>query len=80
MPIQYTGETYRRASTQIVPRAMYCRMNATAIVMPATKPPPGRSCPRRSRKTAATPITGNSSPMISAGTAIMSLIVSLFLR
>ena len=40
--------------------AMYCRMKAIAMAMPAAKPPPGRSWPRRNRKSASTTITGNS--------------------
>ena len=76
MPIHRTGKTRSRNSTQTVPRAMYWRMNAAAIVTPATKPPPGRSCPRSSRKTATAPITGKSIDIMSAGIAIARLIVS----
>ena len=80
MPIQRTGKTRSRASTQTVPRAMYWRMNATAIVTPATKPPPGRSCPRSSRKAAAAPMMGKSMVIISAGIAIALLIECPFTR
>ena len=52
-------ELQMRSSTQRVPPAMYCRMKPIAIVMPATKPPPGRSWPRRSRYSANIAITGN---------------------
>ena len=49
-PIQRTGRIRRRASTQIVPRAMYCRMNATAMVTPATNPPPGQVVPAQEQE------------------------------
>ena len=48
-PIQRSGRTRRRASIHWVPPIMYCRMMAIEAVRPATKPPPGRSCPRSSR-------------------------------
>ncbi len=34
MPISRTGRSAIRSSTQRVPPAMYCRMNATASAMP----------------------------------------------
>ena len=42
MPIHRTGKMRSRDSTQTVPRAMYCRMKATAIVMPGDKSAAGQ--------------------------------------
>src|SRR5690606_25148228 len=67
--IQRTGRTRSRASTQRAPRAMYIRISATETVMPAAKPPPGRSCPRRNRCTPNSSTTGNISCTITAGIA-----------
>ncbi len=37
-PIHSTGRTRSRSSTQRVPLAMYCRMKASDMMMPAMKP------------------------------------------
>ncbi|MNF68368.1 hypothetical protein D3C84_502230 [compost metagenome] len=59
---------------------MYCRMNATDITKPATKPPPGWLWPRMNRYIDTTSATGSSRRTSTAGTIMKPRAVSLALR